>query len=277
MKTIQNLLFRLPFLKKFQNSRPTNISRLRKKLYLYFFLVAIVSVSVSLEIIIEISSDSFQTKVAQNLEEVYKVAVNESSAAKISEATKNMDFGQVFWPIYDLRNRMLLLLMLITGSIVTAFIMFTKDIVTPMDNMVVAAKKLADGDLTVSVPVMSEDEIGQVASLINDMNAKLLDMINQLKNDISRHKDTLNAITEKMVELIPEEKGDEIVEGKKMRLSDFKAILTNINDCTHRLEEMATDFTSLETFINMYKTYQMSSEISESEILEAFEEYKVNA
>ena len=273
MKQIHNLLSKLNFFKKSDDESPANISRLRRKLHLYFILVAIVSVSVSLEIIIEVSSNSIQSKVAQNITEHYKSSVDTSSASKIDAASQNLNYQDVFWPIYNLRNRMLLLLLLITGSIIAAFVMFTKDIVEPMDYIVKATKRLAGGDLTVKIPVMSEDEIGQVASLINDMNAKLLDMINQLKQDVSRHKESINNIAARMIELIPSDKGDEIVDGKKMRLTDFKALLKNISDCTNLLEEMSIDFSSLETFINMYKTYQMSKDISDSEILEALEEY----
>ena len=273
MKQIHNLLSKLNIFKKSDDESPANISRLRRKLHLYFILIAIVSVSVSLEIIIEVSSNSIQSRVAQNITEHYKSSVDTSSASKIDAASQNLNYQDVFWPIYNLRNRMLLLLLLITGSIIAAFVMFTKDIVEPMDNIVKATKRLADGDLTVKIPVMSEDEIGQVASLINDMNAKLLDMINQLKQDVSRHKESINNIAARMIELIPSDKGDEIVDGKKMRLTDFKALLKNISDCTNLLEEMSIDFSSLETFINMYKTYQMSKDISDSEILEALEEY----
>jgi len=273
VKQIHNLLSKLNIFKKSDDESPANISRLRRKLHLYFILIAIVSVSVSLEIIIEVSSNSIQSRVAQNITEHYKSSVDTSSASKIDAASQNLNYQDVFWPIYNLRNRMLLLLLLITGSIIAAFVMFTKDIVEPMDNIVKATKRLADGDLTVKIPVMSEDEIGQVASLINDMNAKLLDMINQLKQDVSRHKESINNIAARMIELIPSDKGDEIVDGKKMRLTDFKALLKNISDCTNLLEEMSIDFSSLETFINMYKTYQMSKDISDSEILEALEEY----
>lgn len=34
-----------------------------------------------------------------------------------------------------------------------------------MDRMVEAVKKIAEGDITITVPVMSEDEIGQFAGL----------------------------------------------------------------------------------------------------------------
>ena len=246
------------------------MSRLKKKLQLYFILIAVVSVSVSAEIILEVSSESLQKQIALNMSEQVKGKVPADCVDKIR---KSIDYEKVFWPIYDLRNRMVLLLLVVTGCIVAAFIMFAKDIVSPMDGMVDATKKIAEGDLTVQVPVMSEDEIGQIGSLINEMNVKLLDMINQVKQDIRRHKDKVKAATGLLSHLIPDEKSGEIVETRKMKVSEFKGILKNANDIVQLLEMMTIDLSSLETFVNMYKTYKIKSEISQDEIQEAIEVY----
>jgi methyl-accepting chemotaxis protein len=168
---------------------------------------------------------------------------------------------------------MILLLLVVTGCIVAAFFMFARDIVGPMDGMVDATKKIAEGDLTVQVPVMSADEIGQIGSLINEMNVRLLDMINQVKMDIRRHKDKVRVASSLLSDLIPDEKSGEIVETRKMKVSEFKGILKNANDIVHLLEMMTTDLSSLETFVNMYKTYKIKSEISQNEIQEAIESY----
>ena len=41
---------------------------------------------------------------------------------------------------------------------------------------------------TVTVPIMTNDEIGQIAKLINTMNVNLQDLIMQIRQEISRHR-----------------------------------------------------------------------------------------
>ncbi len=246
-------------------------SRLRRKLMIYFLLIAIVSISVSAEIILEISSSKLENEISSHM-------IAEASRYLAPEAVKKLkkaDHRIMFEPIYDLRNRMILFLLVVTGCIVAAFFMFAKDIVAPMDGMVEATKRLAEGDLTVKVPVLTEDEIGQIAHLINEMNEKLLDMINQVKQDVKRHKDKVIAAINLISGMLTDVNSGEIIQQKKMKVADFKEMMKLSESVVHLLEMMTHDLTSLETFVKMYKTYKISSEISQNEILEAMEQYNL--
>lgn len=245
-------------------------SRLRRKLMIYFLLIAIVSISVSAEIILEISSFQLEKSISA---EMMKEAGKHLSPQAIKNLQEKVDNEKVFSPIYRLRNRMILFLLVVSGCIVGAFFMFAKDIVAPMDGMVEAAKRLAEGDLTVKVPVITDDEIGQIAILINEMNEKLLDMINQVKQDVQRHKDKVMAATNLISGLLADVNSGEIIEQKKMKVSDFREMIKLTESVVHLLEMMTHDLGSLETFVKMYKTYKISSEISQSEILDAMEQY----
>ncbi|PKL38538.1 MAG: hypothetical protein CVV44_11695 [Spirochaetae bacterium HGW-Spirochaetae-1] len=255
---------------KFKNE----MSRLKKKLLLYFLLIAIVSISVSAEIVLEMSSPVMKMEITNNLMKSIERKVPSADLQRIRSAFSE---DAVFKPIHNFRDRMILLLLVVSGCIVAAFFMFAKDIVSPMDGMVEATKRLAEGDLTVRVPVKSDDEIGQIGTLINEMNEKLLDMINQVKRDIRRHKEKVGAAMHLLSDLIPEEKSDEIIEMKKMRVSEFRGMLKNAQDIVVLLEMMTYDLSSLETFVNMYKTYKIKSEISQDEIREAIENYEKTA
>lgn len=166
------------------NNKP--MSRLKKKLLLYFLLISIVSISVSAEIIFEVGSSRFKDSIKYSF---FTQMEHSVSPGAIETFKASVDDEALFKPITDLRNRMILLLLVISGSIIAALFLFTRDIVSPMDGMVEATKRMADGDLTASVPVISHDEIGQIGDLINSMNEKLLDMIIQVKQDLNRHKD----------------------------------------------------------------------------------------
>ena len=247
------------------------MSRLKRKLLLYFILISIVSISVSAEIIFEMSSNHFKKQIKDS---IYQEITQSLPRKDIDKLEQKIDEDTGFAPINELRNRMILLLLVISASIIAALILFTRDIVSPMDGMVEATKKIADGDLTVSVPVTSNDEIGQVGNLINTMNEKLLDMIIQVKQDLNRHKDKMKVAANMLNDLIKKSKTDQVLKQKRMHVKDFRIMLKAGRDMINLLEMMTSDLTSLQNFVNMYKTYTLKTELSQSEIEEAIRFYE---
>jgi len=252
----------VPFLSK--------MSRLKKKLLIYFVLVAIVSISVSAEIILELSSRRFKDQLRINFYTQLEGKIPDSKITLL----KKTESKKLWQPIYDLRNRMILLLIVVSLSIMSAFFLFIKDIISPMDEIVAATKKIAEGDLTVNVPVISEDEIGQIGDLINNMNNKLLDMIVQVKQDLNRHKDKINAASNLIKNLLYDGKSEQVIEKKTLKVSEFKNMMKLAVDVVTLLGIMTEDLTSLQTFINMYKTYSIKAEISQDEIEDAIRNYQ---
>jgi len=252
------------------NNTKKEFSRLRKKLILYFILIAVVSISVSAEIIFEFSSGRLKNEIRENLITTVSSSVSPSVVEKIG--VKKLD-AAVSDPLSRLRNRMILLLLVVFACIVGAFILFSRDIVTPMDGIVDATKKIAEGDLTVTVPVMTDDEIGQIAKLINDMNVNLQDMIMQIRGEISRHKKKIREASDKIFFMGHVEQAEEIIDTRKMKLSDFKKMMRLSGDVVKILELMQEDLTALETFVKMYKTYAIHPEIDQKEIDTVMNEY----
>ena len=113
----------------------SKMSRLKRKLLLYFILISVVSISVSAEIIFEMSSHRFQHSILDNYT---RQLAKQFTPDELSDVRKNIDEEYIFEPIYNLRNRMILLLLVVSISIMFAFYLFTKDIVSPMDGMVEA-------------------------------------------------------------------------------------------------------------------------------------------
>lgn len=253
-----------------QNNHKKEFSRLRKKLILYFILIAVVSISVSAEIIFEFSSGRLKNEIRENLITTMSQSVSPAIVQKVG--VDKLD-SSVSRPLSQLRNRMILLLLVIFAGIVGAFILFSRDIVAPMDGIVEATKKIAEGDLTVSVPVMSDDEIGQIAKLINDMNVNLQDMIMQIRGEISRHKKKIREASDKIFFMGHVESAEEIVDTKRMKLSDFKKMMRLSGDVVKILEQMQEDLAALETFVKMYKTYAIHPDIEQKEIDRVMNEY----
>jgi methyl-accepting chemotaxis protein len=246
-------------------------SRLKKKLTLYFILIAIVSISVSVEMIFEFSSAKFSNDIRDNLIIEVQQGVPAKYVQKLDIDRLNLAIKE---PIIDLRNRMILLLLVICASIIGAFVMFAKDIVSPMDGIVEATKKIVDGDLTVTVPVMSDDEIGQIATLINDMNTNLNNMIMEIKQEVSRHKNKIQIATD-AISSISRENAETIIDNKVMKVSDFKKMMKLSTDVVKLLNMMLIDLDSLETFVKMYKTYAVHTEINQRELDKILDQYDV--
>lgn len=247
--------------------------RLRRKLTLYFILISIVSISVSAEIIFEFSSGKLQGEISKNFivhaeKHLPKESLKLIDSEGLAEAVGN--------PISVLRNRMILLLVVVFASIIGAFVMFTKDIVSPMHGIVEATKKIADGDLTVAVPVMSDDEIGQIAMLINHMNVNLSEMIMGIRQEITRHKAKLDDAVVKISSFTREGKSEEIFESRRMKLSDYREIVVLSGEVIKQLESMMVDLGNLEIFMKMYKTYAIRTEIEQREIDRALDDYRDN-
>ena len=247
-------------------------TRLRKKLTLYFILIAIVSISVSVEMILEFGSNKFRNDIKNNVLLQVQLDVPADYVKKIDGKKINSAISN---PVSDLRNRMILLLLVVFASIVGAFIMFSKDIVSPMDHIVEATKKIADGDLTNTVPVMSDDEIGQIAILINDMNVNLQDMIMQIRQEIARHKIRIQEAADKIA-FISQRNADEILKNRKMKLSDFRKMIKLSGDVVKLLDTMLVDLGALETFVKMYRTYSVHTEIDQKELDKVLEKLDVN-
>jgi len=249
------------------------MTRLKKKLLIYFLLIAIVSISVSGEMILEISSTRFRESIKSNIShEVKRILAHEKNFYDSS----GLDFSNILKPVTDLRNRMILFLLIVFVSIISSFVLFTKDIVSPMDGIVDATKKIAEGNLAVRVPVRSEDEIGQIASLINDINDKQNEMINQIRTEINRHRGILFESFDKIVSVISEQRREEIFESGRIKSSDLKRMIAAGKDVSQNIRQMVADFSELQVFLSMYKTYAMKTEISQREIDKVISGYKTS-
>jgi methyl-accepting chemotaxis protein len=247
------------------------MSRLRKKLLLYFLLVAIVSISVSAEIILEVSSAKLENEIKSSFyHQIEKITPQKN----LAEIKKNLDTDAVFSPIYKLRNRMILFLLFVSVSIIAAFVLFTKDIISPMDGIVEATKKIVAGDFTVTVPVMSEDEIGLIARSINDIDSNLTNMINQVKHELNKYKFTLIDAHNDLSRIAPDTLNEKVLKEKKIRTIEYRNMIHEFKTVTGSLTVLIDSLSELQGFLSMYKTYTIKSELSQLEIDEAIKDFK---
>jgi signal transduction histidine kinase/CheY-like chemotaxis protein len=103
------------------------------------------------------------------------------------------DRKEILGPAIILRNQSLIIALLVAIGIVLADFLFVANIIKPMRRIGKAADKIADGDLTVQVPVESGGSIGRLAVCLNHMTQNLM----EARTRIERY----NRLLEKRVEI----------------------------------------------------------------------------
>jgi signal transduction histidine kinase/CheY-like chemotaxis protein len=80
-----------------------------------------------------------------------------------------MDETEALVAVYEMRSRLLLwaLVMALAASILAA--LATRPIVRPLQALAAAARRIGSGDLSVTVPVTSKDEVGALSATFNSM------------------------------------------------------------------------------------------------------------
>ncbi|MDA3900801.1 MAG: HAMP domain-containing protein [Spirochaetes bacterium] len=250
--------------------RDKSYSRLKKKLLLYFILVSVVSISVSAQIILEMSSSRFRNQIRDGYIESIAKDIGLEEASQL----QNVSTDAIAIPVSQLRNRMLLMLIVVTASIFGAFSLFVRDIVVPMDGLVEATKKIASGDLNAHAPVMSEDEIGQLAELINDMNINMQDLITQVRRELDNYNFEIAFAVAMIGQILENENTGDALKNKRLKLSEFKRIIELNKSVETVLDKMSDKLTSLHSFISTYTNYTISSEITQKEIDESLSHYR---
>ncbi|MDH5718104.1 MAG: HAMP domain-containing protein [Spirochaetia bacterium] len=234
------------------------MSRLKKKLLLYFVLTAVVSISVSAEIILEIGSPAFKKSFFSSIEKELIKEIGTENAKDILE--NKIKKSTIFEAVTDLQIRMILMLIVVSISISGAFLMFIKDIVSPMEGMVEATKKIADGDLSASVPVKTEDEIGQIGNLINEMSVNLQDLILQIRGELIQLRNKISAINDKINKTLGAEELKKAVKSKKIKTKNVSDLIQSGEEMHDLLQSMQTDLTALQAFVDLYKVFQIPEE-----------------
>ncbi len=232
-----------------------NMSRLKKKLLLYFILIAVVSISVSAEIILELGSPAFRDSFVAALDS----ELNRSLPAdKSAEVQSNLNRDILFNPLDDLQIRMILMLMVVSLCIVGAFYLFAKDIVAPMESMVSATKRIAEGDLSASVPVKSEDEIGQVGMLINEMSVNLQDLILQIRSEVERLKERITIVSNRISGTLQRDQLMAALANKRLSANELRNLIKTGDDMNGILKDMLIDLSALQAFIRLYKVFEVN-------------------
>ncbi len=107
-----------------------------------------------------------------------------------------MDAGETYATIASVRNRTILMSIFgIFAIIALTYTMLTKLVRRPVESLAEAAKRFAEGDMSVSVDINTEDEIGVLGTTFNDMVKKISLFSRELELKVEERTAMLNEKT----------------------------------------------------------------------------------
>jgi len=176
--------------------------------------------------------------------EIVKIATKDVNAVV---AVQNSDFSSRLTISY-----VLLLLVMCSGGVV--IFILSKSISQPLEKIKDITQAIADGDLRKTIPdnVIKNDEIGDVAKLINGMTSQLRDMVSQIKKSslqVASASDEISVSSEQVA------KGAETQSSAADQTSStIVEIASQIDKVARTTQALATNTTEIATTID-----QMSS------------------
>ncbi|MDA3901088.1 MAG: HAMP domain-containing protein [Spirochaetes bacterium] len=139
---------------------------IRKRMIFYFLLIALANIFVAGEIIYEMKSEDYRNRVVTKMYQVEQGVVK----------------PEVIYDIIDewIKKFSVMIGVLITVSAVILFL-FVVQIASPLHYMIKQAVKMSEGDLSGMIKVHTNDELAEMAMLVNDMSQNLQEVLAQLE------------------------------------------------------------------------------------------------
>ncbi|MCK4710026.1 MAG: HAMP domain-containing protein [Gammaproteobacteria bacterium] len=132
------------------------MKKLEIRLLNYLLLIAMATLMIGIEFFYEINSTQFTDTICGEL-----TTMNEVFYKSCSDSLSG--FG----------NKIIIMFIVLTIVIAIVLMMFMKNITYPIIKIHAAAEKVIDGDLSETISIDNEDEIGQVADAFNALTSNL--------------------------------------------------------------------------------------------------------
>lgn len=159
------------------------IYNLRKKLLIHLFSIILVMVAMGIYSIYAVGSGEIADEISGEIAGLLPESHNSGFDARIVEdALARAQF------------RMAVFMAVCLLGVFGVLMLFIRNIVGPLNGIVEATKKMADGDLRETVPVQTEDEIGEIGNMINDLLANFQEILLDVWNGTTHSKRLLKEI-----------------------------------------------------------------------------------
>ncbi|QTA78306.1 HAMP domain-containing protein [Desulfonema limicola] len=135
---------------------------LQRTMIIYFLLIGFASLLVGLEFIAETNRQELKESILTSFEKY---------------SNHEIEKEELFKPIDRLRNKAVLMIVIIMFVILIVLTMFIKNITEPLQHMIEVSKKISRGDLSRTVKIHSDNELSELGNVINEMSSNLQEII----------------------------------------------------------------------------------------------------
>ena len=190
-------------------------SSIKRRMVFYFSLVAIANIFVATEFLYEMKSEKYRSEVR-------------SEIIKIKEGHKPVEYAYKLFDDLAIKFLIMVGILILVAAII--LFLFVTQIASPMQYMINRARKIAEGDLSLTIEIKTSDELSSLGNLINDLTANLQEIIAQIEQIHITTSESLDEMDKKLL-LIPELREHFIIE------------IRNLNDAFSQLELLKESFT----------------------------------
>jgi methyl-accepting chemotaxis protein len=85
--------------------------------------------------------------------------------------------SRIFEPIDRLRNKAILMIVIILFVMLIVLTMFIKNITEPLQHMIEASREISKGDLSQTIRIRADNELAQLGNVINELASNLQEII----------------------------------------------------------------------------------------------------
>ena len=147
--------------------KSSSIYSLQRTMIIYFLLIGFASLLVGVEFLAETQGAKLREELLSNFKQY--------SDKKISE-------DALFQPIDRLRNKAILMIVVVLCVVIVVLTMFIKNITEPLQHMIELAQDISKGDLSQTIEIKSNNELAKLGNVINEMSSNLQEITLLSKN-----------------------------------------------------------------------------------------------
>lgn len=189
---------------------------------MYFLLIVSASLLVTVEFVFDVQSPELKDTLLHNFQQY---------------AQQKMPKELVFAPIAELRNKAILMIVIIMYVTIIVLTMLIKNITGPLQHMIDVSQQISEGDLTKTIQIRSNNELAQLGKVINEMASNLQE-VTVLSQNMST---TGTTCLEQVRELLA---SGEINEENSREILD-------------ELEQLQMSFEMLQEFTECFRLYEV--------------------
>lgn len=135
---------------------------LQRTMIVYFLLIGFASLLVGIEFIADTQSQKLREDLLENFS---------------SYSQGRIEADALFEPINRLRNKAVLMMVIVLFVVVIVLTMFIKNITEPLQHMIETARDISSGDLSREITIASNNELKTLGNVINEMSSNLQEII----------------------------------------------------------------------------------------------------